>query len=65
MVKLDSVEVLGKTRTFDFSKIPGVVDIMDDSMIGTEARRQYDDVIVVIAQDLIDTIDAEIIGGVF
>lgn len=54
-------EVVGKTRTIDFSKIPGVVDVFDDSMIGTEARKAADEAVEIMAQNICDEIDQMII----
>jgi hypothetical protein len=51
----------GPIKTVDFAKIPGVVDIMDDSMIGTEARKAFDKAVKVIAKNLCDDIDKWII----
>ena len=50
-----------RTRMVDFSKLPGVVDIFDDSMIGTPARKAADEAIAIMAQNICDEIDAGII----
>lgn len=61
---MKSKEVKGTPRVLDLDKMPNVIDVFDDRMIGTEPRRIMDDQVKRMAKEMSDQIDAEIIEEV-